>query len=411
MVAVVAMARVMMPPRAAAGVAGGKRDASSEDKSGLDASDGGFLHMRRVGRVRSIATYPLKGARGQTLDRAKVSLGSSTPRDREFALLRHENIEQFWASAGDGDATDDAVHAGAILATGEGKDPGHHSNKVPRKNSRVTNFTFPPRVVEPPRSMRLTHPSIHHPQHLFHQLITDPSMVRYGVAMLGDAGIAVVDVATGTTLVSCQDVSDASQRQKIEAFFGDALETSSESAPPSLVRAAGHSFANVGGRPYEHVLHLNAEPTVRECYEELVGGNDTAVRDRDGDLESLDAFALRFRPNIVIEDAGDGSLKPWSELGWCGHDVRVGPEVVLRINEPTIRCPSTRVRYDDSDAPGGTAVNVEPDVALRSAFPDLRAGIFGKETLLAEKGSYLGLYATVIQGGTMSPGDDIVVIG
>mmetsp|Transcript_4518 Transcript_4518/g.20399 ORF Transcript_4518/g.20399 Transcript_4518/m.20399 type:complete len:376 (-) Transcript_4518:63-1190(-) len=375
MVAVVAMARVMMPPRAAAGVAGGKRDASSEDKSGLDASDGGFLHMRRVGRVRSIATYPLKGARGQTLDRAKVSLGSSTPRDREFALLRHENIEQFWASAGDGDATNDAVHAGKILATGEGKDPGHHSNK-----------------------------------HLFHQLITDPSMVRYGVTMLGDAGIAVVDVATGATLVSCQDVSDASQRQKIEAFFGDALETSSESAPPSLVRAAGHSFANVGGRPYEHVLHLNAEPTVRECYEELVGGNDdTAVRELD--LEFLESFALRFRPNIVIEDAGDGSLKPWSELGWCGHDVRVGPEVVLRINEPTIRCPSTRVRYDDSDAPGGTAVNVEPDVALRSAFPDLRAGIFGKETLLAEKGSYLGLYATVIQGGTMSPGDDIVVIG
>ena len=237
-------------------------------------------------------------------------------------------------------------------------------------------------------------------------------MVRYGVTMLGDAGIAVVDVATGATLVSCLDVSDAAERQKIEAFFGDALETSSESAPPSLVRAAGHSFANVGGRPYEHVLHLNAEPTVRECYEELVGGNDTAVRDRDGDLESLDAFALRFRPNIVIEDAGDGSLKPWSELGWCGHDVRVGPEVVLRINEPTIRCPSTRVRYDDSDvSPGGTAVSVEPDVALRSAFPSLRAGIFGKETLLAEKGSYLGLYATVIQGGTMSPGDDIVVIG
>ena len=75
-------------------------------------------------------------------------------------------------------------------------------------------------------------------------------MLRYGVTMLGDAGIAVVDVATGATLVSCQDVNDASQRQKIEAFFGQALETSSESAPPSLVRAAGHSFANVGGRPY-----------------------------------------------------------------------------------------------------------------------------------------------------------------
>ena len=96
----------------------------------------------------------------------------------------------------------------------------------------------------------------------------------------------------------------------------------------------------------------------------------------------------------------------------CGRDVRVGPEVVLRINEPTIRCPSTRVRYD-----GGDEVLVDqaqpkmPDVALQRAFPSLSAGIFGRETTLAEKGSYLGLYATVIQGGTMSPGDDIVLIG
>ena len=52
-----------------------------------------------------------------------------------------------------------------------------------------------------------------------------------------------------------------------------------------------------------------------------------------------------------------------------------------------------------------------PDVALQRAFPSLSAGIFGRETTLAEKGSYLGLYATVIQGGTMSPGDDIVLIG
>ena len=152
MVAVLAAARAAMAARAAA-VAGGKRDASSEDKSGLDASDGGFLHMRRVGRVRSIATYPLKGARGQTLDRAKVSLGSSTPRDREFALLRHENIEQFWANGDGGD--DDEARAGRILATGEGKDPGHHSNKVPRKNQSARALsTFPSSPPSPPARPR-----------------------------------------------------------------------------------------------------------------------------------------------------------------------------------------------------------------------------------------------------------------
>ena len=236
-------------------------------------------------------------------------------------------------------------------------------------------------------------------------------MVRYAVKMLGDRGIAVVDAATGTTLVSAEDVSDATQRSVVEAFFGEVLETSSAAKPPSLVRARGHSFANVGGKPNEHVLHLNAAPTVERCWRELVAA-DAENSDGGKAPESLEAFAMRFRPNLVVEDAGDGSLKPWSELGWCGRDVRVGPEVVLRINEPTIRCPSTRVRYD-----GGEKVLVDeaqlkmPDVALQRAFPSLSAGIFGRETTLAEKGSYLGLYATVIQGGTMSPGDDIVLIG
>ena len=337
------------------------RAPSTEDKSSFDACDGGFP-TRRVGRVRSIVTYPLKGVRGQTLERAVVSLGSSTPRDREFALLRHENIEQYWADDGD------VVNAGEILEAGDGKHPGHHSNK-----------------------------------HLFHQLITDPSMVRYAVQMLGESGIAVVDAATGETLVAADDVSDAAQRLLLEAFFGEALETSSAEKPPRLVRALGHSFANVGGKPKEHVLHLNTVPTVERCFGELV--------DKGG--ESSETFAMRFRPNLVIEDAGDGTLKPWSELGWCGHDVRVGPEVVLRVNEPTIRCPSTRVRYDTA----GDDVKVDgkqqkmPDIALKGAFPNLKARIFGEETLLAEKGSYLGLYATVIQGGTMSPGDDVVIIG
>ena len=237
-------------------------------------------------------------------------------------------------------------------------------------------------------------------------------MVRYAVKMLGDRGIAVVDAATGQTLVSAEDVSDATQRSVVEAFFGEVLETSSAAKPPSLVRARGHSFANVGGRPNEHVL-----PQRRAHRRAVLAGARSSGRGKNSRRgkapESLEAFALRFRPNLVVEDAGDGSLKPWSELGWCGRDVRVGPEVVLRINEPTIRCPSTRVRYDTA----GDEVLVDeaqlkmPDVALQRAFPSLSAGIFGRETTLAEKGSYLGLYATVIQGGTMSPGDDLVLIG
>ena len=142
-------------------------------------------------------------------------------------------------------------------------------------------------------------------------------------------------------------------------------------------------------------------PTVERCFEELV--------DEGGESPETSTYA---RPNLVIEDARQ-NVEAVERAGWCGHDVRVGPEVVLRVNEPTIRCPSTRVRYDTA----GDDVKVDgkqqkmPDIALKGAFPNLKARIFGEETLLAEKGSYLGLYATVIQGGTMSPGDDVVIIG
>lgn len=325
----------------------------------------------RVGVIRGITTYPLKGARGQPLQSCSLFAGKSTPRDREYALLRYEHIATRWPSAEGGGASEaSGAHADAILATGEGKDPAHHSNK-----------------------------------HLFHQLITDPSLADFGVELEGEHGISILERDTGRVLARANDVRIDAERRRVEMLFAERLETASPDTPPLLVSAAGRSFANVGGRETEHVLHLNCTPTIRAVRGALLGSHVD-----DEHAESLDAFALRFRPNIRIDDTGDGSLRAWDEFEWCGREIRVGPEAVLRVNEPTIRCPSTRVRYDDPRGERAGALRLEPDVGVRSAFPELRASVFGRDTELKSKGSYLGLYASVIREGRVSEGDDVVLV-
>lgn len=312
---------------------------------------------RRAGTIKRIETFPLKGARGERLESARIRIGSSTPRDREFALLRGENARERWRS-------DDARGAASeILLAGVNKDPGHHSNK-----------------------------------HLFHQLITDPSLAAYRGVAINERGLAIACAKTGEVLVRCEDYDeDIAGRGEIETFFATRLETAISA--PTLTRAEGHSFANVGGRPSEHVLHINTVPSVRAVYDSYAKDLGEAMG------ETFDEFAMRFRPNIVVED-DSGNLRPFDEFDWCGHHVRIGRDVILRVNEPTIRCPSTRVRYDDSENE-----RVRPDVDIRSAFPNLRASVFGRDAVtLAEKGSYLGLYAVAVVPGDIAVGDAIEIL-
>ena len=334
---------------------------------------------RLVGRVKSITTYPLKGARGESLRSSRVEKGSSVENDRAFALLRHENIEKRWSPG-----SDPETNAGDILRAGPAKDPGHHSNK-----------------------------------HLFHQLITDPSLAKVSARRVGERGVQIVLPGSSPprVLAACGDVLVASEREPVERFFSTFLETASGEAskPPRLTFASGHSFANVGGKPGEHVLHINAEPSVEAAFSRLSSS-------KKKEKESLASFAARFRANLVVEDAGDGTLRAFDELAWCGRTLRVGDEVEVRVNEPTIRCPSTRAEVPDASfneddvedvfetflrAP----VDVEgvvPDLDARVAFPDLTGSIFGREPVrLAEKGSYFGVYATVTRGGVITEGDEV----
>ena len=313
---------------------------------------------RVVGRVQR---DPRLRAQGRALDAARRRASLRRRRAASPTTARSRCCARSTPSAGarDGarDRPDDAREA---------RDPGHHSNK-----------------------------------HLFHQLITDGELARVRGRAVGARGLAVECAASGRTLATCADAAIESERAKIEAFFGTLLKGAR--GAPTLTRADGCSFANVGGRPGEHTLHVNTTASVREAYER------TSSWERTG--ETMEDFARRFRPNLVVEDAGDGALKPFDEFAWCGRDVRFG-EVVVRVDEPTIRCPSTRVRYDESgDAGANVDAGARPDVDIRAAFPALEASIFGRDPVaLADRGSYFGVYARVVVGGVIRVGDDVALL-
>lgn len=95
-----------------------------------------------------------------------------------------------------------------------------------------------------------------------------------------------------------------------------------------------------------------------------------------------DLSVHRFRGNLWF----DGGA-PWEETGWIGREISVG-SARLRIEEPITRCNATAV-----DPATGTR-----DIDMLS---ELKA-LTGK--------CDFGVYATVIEGGTARPGDEVTPI-
>jgi len=88
--------------------------------------------------------------------------------------------------------------------------------------------------------------------------------------------------------------------------------------------------------------------------------------------------ARRFRPNCVLEVEGEGLI----EDAWPGQDIRLGNTVVLHIVERTERCVMPNLAQDD----------LPTDSAILRSLADGNAAC-------------LGVYAAVLQPGTVSQGD------
>ncbi|MDQ6649787.1 MAG: MOSC domain-containing protein [Actinomycetota bacterium] len=99
----------------------------------------------------------------------------------------------------------------------------------------------------------------------------------------------------------------------------------------------------------------------------------------------------RLRPNLVV-DTGDA--EGFVENDWCGRTVTVG-EVVLRISGPTARCIVPALAHGDLPAEEGLV----RAVARHNRLP------------LGDNGRYgcAGVYAEVLQPGTVTVGDSVEV--
>jgi uncharacterized protein YcbX len=109
----------------------------------------------------------------------------------------------------------------------------------------------------------------------------------------------------------------------------------------------------------------------------------TATLDRLRDWYPQGRFEVpRFRPNLVVESAGGehGVV----EQTWIGRTLAIGDEVRLRVTGPCGRCVMTTLAQ--GDLPKDTGI-------LRTAVQHIQG--------------HVGVYATVVQGGTIGRHDRV----
>lgn len=101
-----------------------------------------------------------------------------------------------------------------------------------------------------------------------------------------------------------------------------------------------------------------------------------------GEYVGLDMSPLRWRANVWIE-----GLRPFEERGWIGRKVRLGG-AVLKIEEPKERCLATTAN------PATGQRDIDTLTALRAMHGD----------------QDFGVYATVVEGGTVDVGDTLELL-
>jgi hypothetical protein len=215
---------------------------------------------------------------------------------------------------------------------------------------------------------------------------------------LVDPGVVGVHLPDGRRLL----LSDAGTDGALSAFLGRDVElrakaeqgASLERSDPDEVLAAGQD-AEVGFT----MLELGAGAPSGTFFDfsplQLV---TTAALRRVGALHPLGRVdAARYRPNFVIDTVA--GLEGFVENDWAGHQLRIGPDVVVDVLVPSPRCAIPTLRHGD--------LPPDPD-ALRTVrdhnFVPVPIEGFGSAPCL-------GAHATVVTGGRVSVGDEVLLSG
>jgi uncharacterized protein YcbX len=195
-------------------------------------------------------------------------------------------------------------------------------------------------------------------------LLRNAGIARLKTKFDDAAQTLIITTPDGNTLVTSPltPAGQATLTQFFTAYLGDEARFGPNQKPPHFVHFENHSFCD----HKTQVISLIGLGSLG-ALEAAVG----APRDK-----------RRFRANIYIAD-----IEPWAEFNWLGKTLAIG-DTTLIVQERIDRC-------------GATTVN--PDTAIRDANPvkELQQN-FGHVDL--------GIFAEVVTGGEIKPGDEIKVL-
>ena len=154
------------------------------------------------------------------------------------------------------------------------------------------------------------------------------------------------------------DLSTKEGRLAIEAFFRRFM-PNELAGPPKVLQADGHSFSDVSAKVVS-IINLTSVAAI-------------------GTLLGAPVHPLRFRANLYVE-----GWPAWSELDLVGQEITIG-NARLKVTKRIMRCAAT---------------NVDPDLGIR----DLHIPATLMRTF---QHADCGIYARVIEGGEIKPGDTI----
>ncbi|MEK9969071.1 MAG: MOSC domain-containing protein [Ferrovibrio sp.] len=176
-----------------------------------------------------------------------------------------------------------------------------------------------------------------------------------------DSGTKITISKNGKVLVQDADLTSPLSRQAVETIAFDHIGAEGTRGSVKVAEAPGAWFADVPD-PY---ISIQNTATLVELGRRL------------GQTEPLDY--RRLRANLVI-----GGFPAWSEMQWVGSQIEIG-ETVLAVEAVIGRCAAT---------------HVNPDTAVQDI--DL------VNTLVSTYGhNKCGIYARVIKGGRIRPGDRV----
>ena len=237
--------------------------------------------------------------------------------------------------------------------------------------------------------------------------------------LFGDRAYALVDAKDGK-IVTAKNPKKWPEMFKFRAAFEQPLETPSDLPSVRVMTPSGESFSSADseiddvlssrlGRAVVLTSQPPAKPHLDEYWPDDVEGlahcdlvtDENTLENTFFDLAflhilstaTLDTLrkaypagrfeARRFRPNILV----DAGMEDFAENAWIGRTIHIGDEVRLSVTGPCPRCVMTTLAQSD--------LPKDPGI-LRTA--------------VQQNGANVGVYAEVLQGGTIRQGDTIRIL-